>query len=82
MTGVFVSCDRCVFVSCDRCDSERPVVLPRFVGAGAEEREDALGERVVERVDVDFSINVVERHLQSQEDIKKYLDLEIPIYFW
>lgn len=45
------------------CDNQRPVVLSVFIRAGAEERADALVESVVECVDVDFSINVVERHL-------------------
>lgn len=46
-------------------DSQRPVVLSRFISAGAEERVDAFTERVIESVDVDFSIDVVERHLQK-----------------
>lgn len=46
-----------------RCDGQRAVVLPRFVGAWAEERVDALLEDVVESVDVDLCINIVERHL-------------------
>lgn len=46
-----------------RCDGQRPIVLPRFVGTRAEERVDALVEDVVESVDVDFSVDVVERHL-------------------
>lgn len=49
-------------------DGQRHVVLPRFISAGAEEWEDAFTESVVESVDVDFSFNVVERHLQSHED--------------
>lgn len=46
-------------------DSQRPVVLSRFIRAGAEEWVDAFTERVIESVDVDFSIDVVERHLQK-----------------
>lgn len=48
-------------------DGQRRVVLPTFVAAGAEERVDALAESVVERVDVDSGVNVVERHLQTQD---------------
>lgn len=46
-----------------RCDGQRPVVLPWFVGTRTEERVDALVEDVVESVDVDFSVDIVERHL-------------------
>lgn len=44
-------------------DGQRPLVLPGFVCAGAEEREDVFAEHVVESVDVDFGVDVVERHL-------------------
>lgn len=55
-------------------DDERPVVLSGSVGAGAKEREDALCERVVERIDVDFGFYVVEGNLSFLK-VDKYSNL-------
>lgn len=57
-------------------DSQRPIVLSGFISAGAEEWVDTFTESVIECVDVDFCINVVERHLWNQEN-KLYLKTEI-----
>ena len=50
-----------------RRDGQRRVVLPRLVGAGAEEAVDALSEGVREGVDVDLSIDVVEGNLHTTD---------------
>lgn len=51
-------------------DNQRHVVLSRLIGARTEEGVDVLSENIVERVDVDFGINVVKRYLQGKG--KKY----------
>ena len=48
-----------------RGDDQRPVVLPRAVGARAEEGVELLAEGVRERVDVDFGADVVEGDLKG-----------------
>lgn len=50
-----------------RRDNQRHVVLSRFISARTEEGVDVLSENIVERVDVDFGINVVKRYLQGKE---------------
>lgn len=49
-------------------DGQRCVVLSTFISAGAEEWVDAFTECVIKGVDVDFSINIVERYLQNHKD--------------
>ena len=48
-------------------DDQRPVVLPRAVGAGAEEGVELLAEGVCEGVDVDLGADVVEGDLRAKE---------------
>lgn len=43
-------------------NDQRSLVPPRFVGAGAEERMDGVGEAVRERVDENSGLHVVEGH--------------------
>lgn len=49
-------------------DGQRCVVLSTFISAGAEEWVDAFTEYVIKGVDMDFSIDIVERNLQNHKD--------------
>lgn len=59
-------------------DCQRFIVLSILIGAGAEEWVDGLAEWVVECVNVDLGINVVERHLEEQEDKAEWENLTKP----
>lgn len=45
------------------CNYQRHLILSRFISAGTEKWVEVFSENVMERIDMDFGVNVEKRYL-------------------